>query len=149
MGRSDFRLTNQSARLMLRTRVAAIAIFAVGIVVYFFVKLDVCFAWAASASDYLPLHLVMTTKVAVLLYLHSPKDMRHSDHVLQVSCSGGCSMMVAQLNMSQPSCSGDGSHGCCRLVSALILHGSWRTPQMLDRACLLLRAPQKEAAHRG
>lgn len=77
-------MTNQTARLMLRTRVTAIGIFAAGFIIYYFVKLDSCTAWTASASGYLPLHLVMTAKIAVLLYLHTPSDVRDRDRVLRV-----------------------------------------------------------------
>lgn len=84
----DFRMTNQMARLMLRTRVNAITIFAAAFIIYYFVKIDACQGYTSTASGYLPLHLVMTAKVAVLLYLNSPTDegLGHQ-HVLQVRCA--------------------------------------------------------------
>ncbi len=86
--RRDFRVTNQTARLMLRTRVTAIIIFAAAFIIYYFVKIDACTGYTSSASGYLPLHLVMTAKIAVLLYLNSPTDagLGHQ-HVLQVRCA--------------------------------------------------------------
>lgn len=83
----DFRVVNQTARLMARTRVTGIIIFAVAFVIYYFVKMDACQAFTSSASGYLPLHVVMTAKVAVLLYLNSPtNDNPGHHHVLQVRC---------------------------------------------------------------
>ncbi|BDA50387.1 probable lipase at C-terminar half [Coccomyxa sp. Obi] len=80
----DFRVTNQTARLMLRTRVTAITIFAAAFVIYYFVKMDACPEYTSSASGYLPLHLVMTAKVAVQLYLYTPTDPAlGQQHVLQ------------------------------------------------------------------
>lgn len=81
-------MTNQTARLMLRTRVTAIIIFAAAFIIYYFVKIDACTGYTSSASGYLPLHLVMTAKIAVLLYLNSPTDagLGHQ-HVLQVRCA--------------------------------------------------------------
>ncbi len=72
------------ARLMLRTRVTSIFIFAAGFVIYYFVRMESCIAWTASASGYMPLHLIMTTKIGVLLYMHTPSNARGKDHVLRV-----------------------------------------------------------------
>ena len=80
----DFRLSNQSVRLILRTRLGAIIFFGASVIIFYYVRLGSCATWISSALGYLPMHIVMTAIVMVMLYWFMPKDPDEQDQVLQV-----------------------------------------------------------------
>ena len=80
----DFRMGNQSVRLILRTRLGAIIFFAACLVVFYYVGVGSCATWISSALGYLPMHIVLTAITMVMLYWFMPKDPDEQDQVLQV-----------------------------------------------------------------
>ena len=76
---------NQSARLILRTRLGAIIFFAACLIVFYYVRVGSCATWISSALGYLPMHVVMTAITAwSMLWWFMPKDPDEQDQVLQV-----------------------------------------------------------------
>ena len=81
----DFRMGNQSVRLILRTRLGAIIFFAACLIVFYYVRVGSCATWISSALGYLPMHIVLTAITMVMLYWFMPKDPDEQDQVLQVT----------------------------------------------------------------
>lgn len=77
-------MSNQSVRLILRTRLVAIAFFAACVIIFYYVRLGSCATWVSSELGYLPMHIVMSAIVVVMLYWFMPKDPDAQDQVLQV-----------------------------------------------------------------
>ena len=77
-------MSNQSVRLILRTRLGAIIFFVASLICFYYVHLGSCATWVSSELGYLPMHIVMSTIVVVMLYWFMPKDPDAQDQVLQV-----------------------------------------------------------------
>ena len=80
-------MSNQSVRLILRTRSAAIVFFAASVIIFYYVRLGSCSTWISSELGYLPMHIVMTAIIIVMLYWFMPKDPDAQDQILQVSAT--------------------------------------------------------------
>ncbi len=77
-------MSNQSVRLILRTRFGAIVFFAASVIVFYYVHLGSCATWISSSLGFLPMHIVMTAIIIVMLYWFMPTDPDAQDQVLQV-----------------------------------------------------------------
>ncbi len=77
-------MSNQSAGLILRTRLGAIICYAASLIGFYYVHLGSCATWVSAELGYLPMHIVMSTIVIVMLYWYMPKDPDEQDQVLQV-----------------------------------------------------------------